>query len=57
MTSTSTIPLIAIRNLVEYLYRDEARNFEDDPGYGDHIFHSVKKVADWLDEIKESKAA
>jgi hypothetical protein len=41
-TLTKNIPFAAIRKLVEY--HDEARD-------------AVKEVADWLDEIKESKAA
>jgi hypothetical protein len=47
------IPVASIKKLVEYLYRDEETHFEGGKERN-HIFRSVKKVADWLDEINDA---
>lgn len=51
---SETIPIAAITKLVEYLYYDEEKDCEDDDGNFavNHIFHSVKTVADWLDAVR-----
>jgi hypothetical protein len=55
MTSNSTeAPITAIKRLVEYLYLDEESHYADCVESGgetsDHIFKSVKQVADWLEQ-------
>ena len=52
MTKT-TVPTRAIKKLVDYLYCDEQRQFEECTEDGkptDHIFHSVRTVERWLEQ-------
>ena len=36
--------------LIEYLWRDEQKNWEADGRPDAHIFHDVERVAAWLDD-------
>jgi hypothetical protein len=59
---TPAIPFTAIRKLVEYLADEESHyncNYLDDDDRPisegrDHIFHSVRRVARWLDRVKQN---
>jgi hypothetical protein len=44
-------PLADIERLVVYLWHDEEKHFD---GERDHIFRSVRRVAAWLDELKNT---
>jgi hypothetical protein len=50
----SEVPIDAISKLVGYLYDDERLNYM---GERNHIFRSVKRVAEWLDSLQEERAA
>ena len=40
--------------LVEYLYDDEERHWEADGRPARHVFHDIKRVAEWLDQQERS---
>ena len=37
--------------LIEYVYSEERKHWEESGGPAAHIFHEVKRVADWLDTL------
>ena len=40
----------SLNTIIEYLWRDEQKNWEADGRPKEHIFHDVHRVAVWLDE-------
>jgi hypothetical protein len=50
----SDVPIGAISKLVDYLYHDEEMHYM---GERDHIFRSVKRVAEWLDNLHDEERA
>jgi hypothetical protein len=42
-----SMPLEAIARIVDYLWRDEELNYDNEP---DHIFIQLKVVRKWLDD-------
>jgi len=37
-----------IQNIIDYLFEDEKRNFEENDKPKNHIFNDIKYVEDWL---------
>jgi hypothetical protein len=56
-TKTADTPREAIQRLVDYLYADEEEHFSECAAPPDHIFHSVRIVAAWLDKTVPSPRA
>lgn len=55
-TTQPQVPVRAIEKLVDYLEYDEHKHYEEhrlDGPCRDHIWHSVKAVAAWLDTVSD----
>lgn len=44
--------LVDIERVVEYLWRDEFKHWEEDDNPQEHVFHSVNNLKNYLEGIK-----
>jgi hypothetical protein len=50
-----TVPVTAIRRLLDYVEHDERRDYEADPR-DTHIYRDIKAVAKWFDNFEAADA-